>query len=268
MQRILGGIDRSAESRRALDWAAGVASRAGVELCAALVQPRADGGGPDDGQAELELLVSGTAVPVHARLLEGDPADALLAAAASEEAGLLVVGSRGAGGFAGLQLGSVANHLARITTLPLVVIPPTAADHVDHVVVGVDGSSGSLGAVAFATDVAAALGIGATAVYAFEPFVEWVPSNDPGSWQRHAREQVQEWVAPLEQAGVTVAIEVDRDVHPVASIGRAIDAHPAALAVVGTRGRGGFAGLRLGRVPSQLVHHTGAAVALVPTPLG
>ena len=134
-------------------------------------------------------------------------------------------------------------------------------------IVGLDGSSGSLGAIAFAAELAADLEVGATAVYAFEPLVEWVPANDPTGWQRHARDQVREWTAAFEQAGVALAVEIDRDIHPVAALSRALDAHPAAIAVVGTRGRGGFAGLHLCRVPSQLVHQTGAAVVLVPTPV-
>ena len=103
-----------------------------------------------------------------------------------------------------------------------------------------------------------------TAVYALDPLAEWVRETDPRSWHRHAEADVRQWVAPIEKAGVTVDVDVDRDIHPVAAIARALDAHPGSVACVGTRGLGGFSGLRLGRVPLQLVHHTGAAVILVP----
>ena len=49
-----------------------------------------------------------------------------------------------------------------------------------------------------------------------------------------------------------------------AALCRAIDAEPDTLAIVGTRGLGGITGMRLGRIPIQLVHHTGAAVVMVP----
>lgn len=61
------------------------------------------------------------------------------------------------------------------------------------------------------------------------------------------------WVAPIEDHGVPVAVDVDRDIHPIAALCRAIETEPDTLAVVGTRGLGGISGLRLGRVPIQLV---------------
>jgi nucleotide-binding universal stress UspA family protein len=102
------------------------------------------------------------------------------------------------------------------------------------------------------------------AVYADEPFVEWVSGSASRSWRRSSETEVRRWVAPIEDNGVLVAVDLYRDIHPVAALCRAIEAEPDTLAVVGTRGLGGISGMRLGRVPIQLVHHTGAAVVMVP----
>ena len=62
-------------------------------------------------------------------MLDGPP-EVLLEAAEAEHADLLVVGNRGAGGLAGLHVGSVAHHLAHHTGRPLAIVPsPTAHDH-------------------------------------------------------------------------------------------------------------------------------------------
>lgn len=61
-----------------------------------------------------------TDVPVHVRAVHGAAAKALIAAA--EEADLLVVGSRGRGGFTSLVLGSVADTCTRHSTAPVVVV--------------------------------------------------------------------------------------------------------------------------------------------------
>jgi nucleotide-binding universal stress UspA family protein len=62
-----------------------------------------------------------------------------------------------------------------------------------------------------------------------------------------------------------VQVDIRRDIHPVGALQGAIEAEPNTLAVVGARGLGGFTGLRLGRVPIQLVHHTEAVIVMVPT---
>ena len=62
------------------------------------------------------------AMEPHRLLGEGPAAEVLLRAA--ERADLLVVGSRGRGGFAGLLLGSVSQQCAQHAPCPVVIVPP------------------------------------------------------------------------------------------------------------------------------------------------
>ena len=260
MERILVGVDGSPAALDALTWATDLARRGGFELIAARAVAPARG----EGSPDRDVSLPQDATPADTVLLDGDPPDALLAAAHDRHADLLVVGGRGAGGFARLHLGSVAHHLTHHTTIPLAIVPHSGAEAATHLVVGVDGSPGSLTAIDLCAEMAARLEVPVTAVYAFEPFAEWVPESDPRSWRHKAEADVREWTAAIDKAGVALDIDIDQDIHPVAAIIRALEAHPGSVAVVGTRGLGGFTGLRLGRVPLQLVHRTGAAVIVVP----
>ena len=69
----------------------------------------AEGLGPDDG------------VAVEARVVTGHAAEALLDAA--ERATLVVVGTRGRGGFAGLVLGSVSHQVVTHARCPVMIVP-------------------------------------------------------------------------------------------------------------------------------------------------
>jgi nucleotide-binding universal stress UspA family protein len=60
---------------------------------------------------------------VEQRLVEGEPAEALLSQA--KDADLVVVGSRGRGGVASALLGSVSNHVIQHATCPVVVVRAT-----------------------------------------------------------------------------------------------------------------------------------------------
>jgi nucleotide-binding universal stress UspA family protein len=276
MERILVGVDGSPAAAAGLAWAARLAGPLRAELVVvgafepteAELPPERDAALWAEAGARLRSWVATVVgVPAGARLEadQGHPASVLLRWTEAVDADLVVVGTRGVGGFAGLHLGSVAHHLAHHTTRPLAIVPAPGAElPLETVVVGVDGSAGSAAAVAWTAGIAAPLGAKVVALHATEPFAEWVPEFDRRSWRRHAEQEIATWTKPLTDTGADVRIVVDRDIHPVAALERAARNHDAGLVVVGARGLGGFRGLRLGRVPFQLVHHMGRPVVTVP----
>ena len=65
---------------------------------------------------------TGQTVPdVNVRVVTGDPAEELVKA--SRDADLLVVGSRGSGGFISLLMGSVSSQVSHHAACPVVIIP-------------------------------------------------------------------------------------------------------------------------------------------------
>ncbi len=124
------GVDGSRTSKQALDWAVGEAARTGalVEVVTAYYwypMPIKDIDYKklaEDVLAEAirEAVGPGGPVEIIPHVVEGNAARALLEAAATAD--LLVVGSRGRGGFTEALLGSVAQHCVHHSTCPVVVV--------------------------------------------------------------------------------------------------------------------------------------------------
>ncbi len=143
------------------------------------------------------------------------------------------------------------------------------------IVVGVDGSEHSRAALLWAAEEAKLRGAVLEVVYVYDytPAFEVYeyPSYVTGEVYRVDREQAQEQADRLVQ---DLAGSVSRDgieVEPIAindrrpSITLTRQAQGADLLVVGSRGRGGFAGLVLGSVSQQCAHHAPCPVVIIPT---
>ncbi|MFI7355350.1 universal stress protein [Streptomyces avidinii] len=134
--RIVVGVDGSPSSQAALRWAVRYAGLVGgrVEAVAAWDLPgAASWSAPavdatfDEEEAERRLveevrtvLGEDGAASVHQRLVRGNPVDVLVDAA--EGADMLVVGSRGRGGFSRALLGSVSQQAALHAPCPITIV--------------------------------------------------------------------------------------------------------------------------------------------------
>jgi nucleotide-binding universal stress UspA family protein len=284
-QRVVAGIDGSAPSLCALEWAAREALcwATGLDVVHAWTVPYSifpDGGCMDPAPFEAEaraildsavgsLGERGT-VPTDVRpmLVADDPAKGLVQAAAGEA--LLVVGSRGRGGFVGLLLGSVSRRCVERASCPVAVIPPSGStDGHGRIVVGVDGSEPSYEALHWAVAEAARHDARLEVVNAYDEY-QFVSSFgpelavDPDELEKSSRALLEEMVA----GAVGRADTPPRAVELVpSSIGaaRALleTAEGADLLVVGSRGRGPVRGLMLGSVSQQCVHHTPCPLVVV-----
>jgi nucleotide-binding universal stress UspA family protein len=142
MPGITVGIDGSHDAHLALEWAMQEAAVRHVPLTVVTVHDvPASGwtGGPiilpaDEPALERAHQAAGDAVAkaaaalgeskppsVEVRAVNGFPAQELIEA--SRDADLLVVGSRGGGGFARLLLGSISDHVVHHAYCPVVVVP-------------------------------------------------------------------------------------------------------------------------------------------------
>ena len=282
MSEIIVGVDGSLASEQALRWAAHEAGRRDVALVVqhtydwrvygALtpINPSFAVGFQKVAEAIVDSAVEqarswAPGVAVRGTALLGSAAHTLVEASGSGD--LVVVGNRGRGGFASLLLGSVSQQVAAHAAGPVVVVRGRADDSAGPIVVGVDDSDAADFALGAAFEEASIRGAGVLAVHVYTPF-KWVygpefpPDVEDEEEQREAeRDRVAVGVARWKQKFPAV------DVAPVA-----VDGHPAEmladmsgtaqLVIVGTRGHGGFAGLLLGSVGMQLLHHADCPVLI------
>jgi nucleotide-binding universal stress UspA family protein len=133
-------------------------------------------------------------------------------------------------------------------------------------VIGVDGSDESEGAVEWCAEVAAAAGASVIAVNVQTPLTERNRAGLPDDWLHYvAQQDVTAWAAPIERAGAPLTPVAVRDVRPADGLLEAVGEHEADLLVVGTRGLGGFSGLRVGGTALRLLHRAELPLVVVPT---
>lgn len=142
MAGIVVGVDGSAHAERALHWAMREAAFRSAPLTvlhvhpvstsiwgsAPLTYPEADRRGEDKARQAVEEMVEKAAAQfgsdrpeVTVQVVSGTAAGVLIDA--SGDADLLVLGSRGSGGFSRLLLGSVSTQAAQHARCPVVILP-------------------------------------------------------------------------------------------------------------------------------------------------
>ena len=283
--RVVVGIDASEQARGAALWAAREATlrNVGLTLVHTVLPPSvASSFGPgmpvgldamDDivsrASAELDAIAATLPVSdVRTKVEIGSPSGALLEA--SEQAELVVLGSRGHGGFTGLLLGSVSTQVAAHAICPVIVVRGEADPSANRVIVGIDGSPASDSALAFAFEEASRHGWSLTAVHAWDaPAYDLlvvpnapvpVPLSDVADDEiRLAAEALAGFEADYPD------VEVEQRLIRSAAVDALLEAaHGAALLVVGTRGHGQVVGALLGSVSNGVLHKATMPVAVVP----
>ncbi|WP_028927717.1 universal stress protein [Pseudonocardia acaciae] len=282
---IVAGLDGSEPGRWAAWWAAAEAVRRSVPLRlvhAVNVAPYTAGAGyippqglfealEDEGRqwllaAKAEIGQAHPGLGVEVEVEAAHPVQMLLVR--SERAGLVVLGSSGAGGLAGMLAGSTAVALAAHGRCPVAVVhgPETVAE--GPVVVGVDGSPASEDAVAIAFEEASLRGVPLLAVHAWNGF-------DSDAEYRAARRLAERWeeVEAREREVLAERLAGWAEKYPDVEVRRVVarcrptpalleHSAGASVLVVGSRGRGGFAGMLLGSVSRALIQHASCPVII------
>jgi nucleotide-binding universal stress UspA family protein len=289
MGHIVVGVDESAGAAAALRWADFEAEARGWSLTALLAwgfldQHHATEETFDPSYSEadavdaLSAIVSAAVGAERAGRVQGKTVNDLAGRAlleASEGTDLLVVGSRGRGGFAGLLLGSVSQQCLHYARCPVGIVrdgTQQSGEETTHIVVGVDGSDTSQRALEWALEAGRVHEATVEVVHAWafpymtgEPFA--AAAFDPTPLADAARRTIDAAVESADTSGlpapVTRTLMNGGAAASILEVARAAD-----LVVVGSRGLGGFTGLVLGSVSHHVVHHAPCPVIVVPPPAG
>ncbi|WP_409181006.1 universal stress protein [Amycolatopsis sp. VS8301801F10] len=279
----IGGWDGAAEAVR---WAARLAEGRDLELelvhCLQTAAPAGFAGpGPlfEDPPSDGGLLAPagdpavpfGDASPVRNEVYTDSAPDLLIDR--SRDARMVVLGGTGADGFTAVLAGAAVSAVVSNAGCPVVVVRgrrgegPVPLD--GPVAVGVDTSPNSEAAIAAAFEEASARNVPLVAVHAWadvvcdaiertaRPAQRWETRRQPVEEQLFAQ-RLDGWQEKY--PGVEVRRKLVRDRPRQALLDESARAQ---LMVVGTRGRGGFAGMLLGSTAQALIHHSSCPVLAV-----
>ncbi|TFV61390.1 universal stress protein [Mycobacterium sp. PS03-16] len=274
---VVVGVDGSPAGKVAVNWAARDAALRGVALTMVRVVAPSDiqmwvevPAPPEymrwqqqrserdlaDARRIAERAAAGAdrALTIEQKIVEGHATAVLVDM--SKDADLVVVGSRGLGAWGKRLLGSVSTGVVHHAHCPVAVIhdQDPLMDHPDQapVAVGVDGSEAAEKAIAVAFEEASRRGVDLVAVHAWNdldyefPDIAWVDHTDRG--RRIVAECLAGYAEQYPDVTVRKVLVRDRPARQLLA-----QSESAQLLVVGSHGRGGFAGMMLGSVSAEVV---------------
>jgi len=287
---VVVGVDGSEESLRAVEWAALEAKRHSSPLRIVSVPslvPRihAYNASPaaianalrgiaaralDAAITRSEEVAQG--LPTTTGLLSGPPA--LAVAESGAGASMLVVGARGAGGFAAMVLGSVSRYVATRAPCPVVVVREESMAVHREIAVGIRDPRDTNQTLAFAFEEAALHGADLVAVHTWF----WFPSAlHLSAGSAELRPTDPDRIAAEAEAASSLAAALGgwRDKYPGVQVRHdIIHGHPARvlasysaradLVVLGRHGHPADAGPGIGSIQHAVLDHAHGPVAIVP----
>jgi nucleotide-binding universal stress UspA family protein len=280
------GLDASAESRSAVDWAAQEAAGSGATL--EIVQVRGTGAYPDSeedraekdysdritAQATDDLARRHPELRVHSQRLYGLAPEVLVDASADSE--MLVLGSRGMGSLLGHLVGSVALPTVARSRCPVVLVRAESGRHgagaahrTGDLVLGMPLDHPADELLGFGFDMAARRSAPLRVLHgwslgaAYDAQLDALAADMNGGEGRAKAEELADRVRPWREKypGVEVDLQVTHGQPARMLVDAATD---AAMVMVGRRGRHRGDGGHLGSVAHAVMHHVTAPVAVVP----
>ena len=281
---VVVGVDGSEASLRAVEWAALEARRHSsplriVSAPAPVPRLHAYSASPasianalrgisaralDAAITRCEEVAPG--LPLTTSLLSGPPA--LAVAESGADASMLVVGARGAGGFAAMVLGSVSRYAATRAPCPVVVVREESMAVHREIAVGVRDPQETAAALAFAFEEAALRQADLVAVHTWY----WFPS----SLHRPVGEDSLDQFSAEAARSLAAALEGWRQKYPGVQVRQdVVHGHPARvlasysaradLVVLGRHGHPDGVGPGIGSIQHAVLDHAHGPVAVIPS---
>ncbi|MEU7872118.1 universal stress protein [Dactylosporangium sp. NPDC049140] len=269
---VIVGVDGSPAAFGAVRWAADEAMRLGQPL--RIIHALEVHGPYEEVSDEHGLAIEAAneirhwqpGLEVTTTTWHGEPARVLIEQ--SRSASLVVVGSRGSGGFHSLLVGSVGVHLASHAHCPVLVVhhaerwagPESPLPQREPIVVAADGSDDAEYGLSLGFAEAASRGVALHAMRTWhEPEHRRGRSADPAGLAAAAERALTADLEPWR--GKFPTVEVVPRVEHCPTVPAMLDAaRDALMFVIGARGHGGFPGVRLGAVALQVLEHAGTPV--------
>jgi len=290
LERILVGVDGSKSALAACRVATSIAKAAHAKIMLLYVplSPATMSPGPSGAALRHEVLEGGERVLQEAAAAIGDNTlvfetrvlpertsvvKAITTYAEENDVDLIVLGTRGLGGFSRLRLGSVSSGVATHAKMPVLVARSGKSGQVTPLksfVVATDGSTNSKSAVLGAARFSKLMGATLKVLHIlYIPEIAYaanvpVPIAEIEEGARSRGEKVLEEAASLaEVAGTKATCEMRKGVSPAQGIVDYAEASKADLIILGARGLGGFKKLLMGSVSNSVLHYSGCSVLVV-----
>ncbi len=305
MAVVLAPIDGSARALRAAPWAARLAGPDGLVILVRAIPPQPSyaeamltlAGSGDDGVERIQnewvavanddldeaaALIANTGVPVDRQILEGEPEEAIVAAAIENAVDMVAMSSHGRGAIGRAIFGSVADRVVRMSPVPVLVLRTPEDEAPDdppvrRIIVPLDGSALADHALPVAADVARGLNVPVHVVRAVDPAANlpvtrgafgMAPSITSETMEQiwaeaesEAKSTVTHGIETLQREGIEASGAV---LHGSPFFAISEIALPDDLLILTSHGRGGVRRWVLGSVAEKLVREAPAPVLLVP----